>query len=164
MQAHQNSLSDVLAGQKQYVIPVFQRMYEWGKDRWESLWQDLLAVSEDSDKNTTHFIGPMVVIGIALPHDVPKYLVIDGQQRLMTLSVLLAAIRDCAKERKLQNIANAIDSSTYLSFLNTRGQTVFKITPRIRDRDTLYSIVDSRQQVIDKSLQLSQAYEYFRKE
>ncbi len=164
MQANPNSLSEILAGQKQYVIPVFQRMYEWGKDRWESLWQDLLAVSEDSDKGVTHFIGPMVVIANAVPHDVPKYLVIDGQQRLMTLSVLLAAIRDCAKSRGLSNIANAIDKSTYLSFLDTKGQNVHKIMPRIRDRDALYQIIDSRLSAVDMSLQIAQAYQYFSKE
>jgi uncharacterized protein with ParB-like and HNH nuclease domain len=163
MQAYPNSLSDILAGQKQYVIPVFQRMYEWGRDRWESLWQDLLAISEDSDKNITHFIGPMVVIGIALPHDVPKFLVIDGQQRLMTLSVLLAAIRDCAKERGLPNLSNAIKNSTYLSFIDTKGNTVFKIAPRIRDRDTLYNIIEPRL-ALDRNLQLAQAYEFFRGE
>jgi hypothetical protein len=161
MQAHPISVGDVLAGQKQYVVPVFQRSYEWGEDRWESLWQDLNAIAEESDLGFTHFIGPMVVISNAFPHDVPRFLVIDGQQRLMTLSVLIAAIRDRANNLHFINIAKAIDNSNALSFLNTKGDSIPKIVPRLRDRETLSNILNSKIHDSDSTFLLAQAYKYF---
>ena len=160
MQAHPLSVSEVIGGQKQYVIPVFQRTYEWEKERCATLWRDLSALVEESDQELTHFIGPMVVISQAFPHDVPKHLVIDGQQRLMTLTVLLAAIRDRAKDLKYQSIASAVDSNT-LFFLNTKGDKVPKLIPRIRDRDALSSILGLQALEPDPNLRITQAYQFF---
>lgn len=160
MNAVARSISDILNGQNQYVIPVFQRMYEWSEVRWESLWNDLLAIYNEPDYKFTHFIGPMVVIANASPGDVPQFSVIDGQQRLLTLSVLLAALRDRARALSLVDLANAIDTSTTLSFKNTKGKEIFKIHPRSRDRDVLNKIIHSHSDEINQELLLSKAYKY----
>ena len=160
MNAVPSSIAQVFEGQKQYVIPVFQRTYEWGKNRWESFWQDITAISEENDPNLTHFIGPMVTIPNAIPVEVPKFLVIDGQQRLMTLTIILAALRDRAKKLGLQTIANAINTNTLL-FMNTKGNNVTKIVPRIRDRDAMQNILAGDLSHVDRNLLIVQAYEYF---
>ncbi len=161
MNAHAMSVGDVLAGQKQYVVPVFQRSYEWGEDRWQALWLDLSSIAEESDANLTHFIGPMVIISNVFPHEAPRFMVIDGQQRLMTLSVLIAAIRDRANSLNLSSIAEAINNSNILSFLNTKGEKIPKIIPRLRDREALSSILSSKVGESDSTFQLTQAYNYF---
>lgn len=164
MDAHPNSVADVFSGQKQYVIPVFQRTYEWGQDKWEIFWQDLRSISEETDQNISHFIGPMVVItNVVVPYDVPKFLVIDGQQRLMTLTVILAAIRDRAKALRYDDLDRSINTNS-LTFLNTKGTNVPYIVPRLRDRDTLYNILEKKGSQVDTTLLLTKAYKYFCRE
>jgi uncharacterized protein with ParB-like and HNH nuclease domain len=106
----------------------------------------------------------MVVIANAVvPYDVPKFLVIDGQQRLMTLTVLLAAIRDRAKVLHYDDLDVSITNNS-LTFLSTKGKHVSYIVPRLRDRDTLYGILEKRVTQIDTTLLLAKAYKYFYKE
>lgn len=160
MDAKPISISEVIAGQKYYVIPVFQRYYEWPIERWKSLWQDLEPLIDEYDTNLSHFIGPMVIISKAVPYDVPRYLVIDGQQRLMTTFVLLAALRDRARALGYENIARAIDTND-LAFLNLHGERTHKIIPRMRDRDTLFNILRGKLTEVNRDSLLAQAYDYF---
>lgn len=82
-------LSDILSSQRQHIIPVFQRPYSWTKKNWEELCLDILSLVNERDDSPEHFLGPMIIdsgdTGAYVPE---KYLVIDGQQRLITLSVL----------------------------------------------------------------------------
>ena len=99
------------SGSNVYEIPVFQRNYEWDEEKWFYLWNDIKELynsavynlSKDSNltienalQRRTHFIGTILSraispLGGGLGH---RYTVIDGQQRLITLFILLAAIRD----------------------------------------------------------------------
>lgn len=153
------TIADVFSGQRQYVVPVFQRNYEWGLQNWKTLWHDLLTVVEEEDSDFSHFIGPMVVISQVSPIDVPKYLVIDGQQRLMTLTILFIALRDRAVTLGLSGIAEAIESNT-LFFVPIKGDRRGKVIPRIRDRDALEGIL-SRKKIIDPNHSVTKAYLYF---
>lgn len=159
MDANPASIAEVFSGEKQYVVPVFQRNYVWGPDKWQTLWKDLMSVMEEDDFNFNHFIGPMVVMAQVSPIDVPKFLVIDGQQRLMTLTILFSALRDKAKALGIDRIANAIDINT-LFFVPITGDRREKVVPRIRDRDALEGIL-LRKRIIDPNHSVSKAYKYF---
>ena len=74
-----------------YEIPAFQRDYSWTKEQCEDLWADLNNLLEGQHK--AHFIGPMVVIRHGDKNQ-RNYLVIDGQQRLTTLQMIIALLRD----------------------------------------------------------------------
>jgi uncharacterized protein with ParB-like and HNH nuclease domain len=74
-----------------YEIPAFQRDYSWTKEQCEDLWGDLKNLLEGQVK--AHFIGPMVVIRHGEKNQ-KNYLVIDGQQRLTTLQMIIALLRD----------------------------------------------------------------------
>jgi len=74
-----------------YEIPAFQRDYSWTKEQCEDLWGDLKNLVDGQIK--AHFIGPMVVIR-QLDKNQKNYLVIDGQQRLTTLQMIIALLRD----------------------------------------------------------------------
>jgi uncharacterized protein with ParB-like and HNH nuclease domain len=160
MQAQPTNMNNILGGPKQYVIPVFQRYYEWREERWKSLWQDLYALVEEYDNDLTHFIGPMVIVSQTVPTEVPRFLVIDGQQRLMTISVLLCAVRDRATALGFTNIAGSIEANS-LTFFSTEGEKVPKIIPRSRDRDTLTSILRANYKQVDHDSLLMKAYQYF---
>ncbi len=160
MDAHDNPMSAILSGEKQYIIPVFQRFYSWEKKQWETLWQDIIAITGKDDSPLTHFIGPFVVIAKATPYDITRFLVIDGQQRLITITVMLCALRDRAKALNLTALANAIETNS-LIFQDTSGEKQAKIIPRIRDRDTLLQIIHSKKEPLAVDSLLTKAYKYF---
>lgn len=97
--AAETSLQKLLEGTKQYQVPLYQRTYQWGTDQLRRLWEDVAALAEDRGERgtgVTHFIGSLVLApSPALgPTGVQGFLVVDGQQRLTTLTLLLCAIRD----------------------------------------------------------------------
>lgn len=98
MQANPVTVLSILQGTKVYQVPIYQRRYSWRSTEWLSLWGDLqfkVAESETMGGARPHFLGNIVVQTIDDPSStVVKYLVIDGQQRLTTLIVFLAALRD----------------------------------------------------------------------
>ncbi len=105
MEVFRRSLSVLFSGEHRYVIPLFQRPYVWTREQqWEPLWEDILGCAEreagatDTDQPPVHFLGAIVIQqrpswgDQLLAHDV-----IDGQQRLTTFQILLAALRDLAR-------------------------------------------------------------------
>jgi hypothetical protein len=92
-------LGPLLEGPKQYVVPYFQRMYSWRRHQWNTLFDDILELYELGSSNS-HFLGSMVLLAEHSADTVAPTLLIDGQQRLVTLSLFLAAIRDAARESK----------------------------------------------------------------
>src|SRR5882762_1760323 len=91
-------LGPLLSGPKQFVVPYFQRTYSWRRHQWNTLFDDILELYELESANS-HFLGSMVLLaerGSESP--VEPTLLIDGQQRLVTLSLFLAAIRDAVRE------------------------------------------------------------------
>ena len=93
MQAQDVRITDLVDGQKQFIVPVFQRDYSWGTKHCLQLWDDVVRVG--SDKNTkAHFIGSIVYIEAEETFaNITRWLLIDGQQRLTTLTLMLAALR-----------------------------------------------------------------------
>jgi len=87
-----------MAGPDQLRVPLFQRHYRWGEKgdkEWRDLWNDIARLALDRQRNssTRHFLGSLVV---SQPRTGSSgFLVVDGQQRLITLSVLMSALRDC---------------------------------------------------------------------
>jgi len=96
--ARETTLQDILGGAKQYQVPLYQRTYSWGKEQLEKLWEDVIQLAEDraTQPDLTHFMGSLVLAPSPTngPAGVSDWLVIDGQQRLTTLSLLLCALRD----------------------------------------------------------------------
>ena len=101
MKSTVTSMLNFLEGTKQFVIPIYQRTYEWKKEQCELLWDDIVHIGALSEA-TPHFFGSIVYMEPELSQnigDVDKYIVIDGQQRLTTLSLLLSALRRSLEAR-----------------------------------------------------------------
>src|SRR5438128_6700637 len=92
MKAQENQFLTFLNGKKQFIIHIYQRTYSWTREQCEQLWNDIVRTA--TDEGTTHFIGSIVYIqhGLFMAGGVMPLLVIDGQQRLTTLSLLLIAL------------------------------------------------------------------------
>ncbi|WP_420226883.1 DUF262 domain-containing protein [Pigmentiphaga litoralis] len=102
MQARETQLLTLLAGQHQFVVPIFQRDYSWGADECERLVKDVLAVA-GAPEGAIHFLGSVVWVGSESGDAVlQQRLVIDGQQRLTTCLLLLMALRDHFKQTGVQ--------------------------------------------------------------
>lgn len=95
MKANAENLLSLLKGPRQFVIPIYQRTYCWSIAQCQQLLQDILRISKDDSVNG-HFIGSVVHFqhSITTICDVPELLVIDGQQRLTTISLLVLALAE----------------------------------------------------------------------
>jgi len=114
MKATETTLNNFLSQTKtQYIIPVYQRNYDWSEEQCHQLLNDIIEVGE---KRNTHFIGSIVYLhdGVYTSSDVKPLVIIDGQQRLTTFSILYLALYKYSKETGLEDIAEEI-MDTYLS-------------------------------------------------
>ncbi|MFE0448303.1 GmrSD restriction endonuclease domain-containing protein [Streptomyces fungicidicus] len=100
MQAKETLFADLVQGRaQQFQVPLYQRTYSWTEKHLKQLWSDILEqaglLESAEEKASTHFLGS-VVLAPSPQNDAtfPRWLVVDGQQRLTTLSLALAAIRD----------------------------------------------------------------------
>ena len=114
MKANEDVLQRVLSPAIQFLIPLFQRSYVWEQKNWLQLWDDLLALIE-AEGPPVHFMGSLVCVGQSMvPGKNPQFLVIDGQQRLLTFSILFCAIRDVASDHGVDALAQRV-TGTYLT-------------------------------------------------
>ncbi|MBK8483499.1 MAG: DUF262 domain-containing protein [Saprospiraceae bacterium] len=114
MKANEVALNRFLSQTKtQFIIPVYQRNYDWTEDQCRQLFYDILEVG--SKPGSTHFIGSIVFIhdGVYTSSEVRQLVVIDGQQRLTTFSLLYLALYKFAQECGHEGNANEI-YDTYL--------------------------------------------------
>ncbi len=79
MEASPAKIIQYFNGEKQNLIPLFQRPYSWKKTNWQTLWDDIM-VQYDLDSTSTHFMGAIVSVPArSVPVGVSKFLIIDGQ-------------------------------------------------------------------------------------
>lgn len=160
MKAAEATLQQTLNGPYQYLIPVFQRYYSWKKSNWEELWNNVLELLDLEQGVKSHFMGSLVFVPEdPEPTKVPVFRVIDGQQRIMTLSLLLCALRDQALEAGLDIFAREIAES-YLVHPFKKDREHFRVYPRLRDR-TAYTDIVLRK--AETEGQIAAALQYFRK-
>src|SRR5688500_15483811 len=113
MKASEANLLTFMHRYHQFVIPIYQRTYSWTLKQCEQLWDDIIRAATDNAV-TGHFIGSVVYIEKGLYHhsSVPQLLVIDGQQRLTTLSLLLAALGKALEASATENRSADGESTT----------------------------------------------------
>jgi uncharacterized protein with ParB-like and HNH nuclease domain len=148
----------------QYMVPYFQRQYTWTERDWRLLLDDvvLLYNDKDSDDSTEHFMGSVVVVPGGSAGAAPRYTLIDGQQRLITISLLLKSL-DTVGHNELG------DRQPYLvSFLtNTleKNKNLLKVLPseKKQDRETYDAVLEGRGAPQTDSA-IPQAYDFFVRE
>ncbi len=110
---------DLLGNGKIYRVPLFQRDYSWSEENWEDLWQDILLLHDNPD--SSHYMGAIVLQGSGTSDE--EFTIIDGQQRLATLSIVAIAVIDKIqklveqeKEAEANQERQEILKHTYLSY------------------------------------------------
>lgn len=141
MQASETKLRQLVEGTKQYVVPLFQRPYSWSEKQWKMLWVDVLEKARHAD-GRPHFFGSIVTTPAkSVPQGVGKYLLVDGQQRLTTVQVLLAALRDAADQLNATHLRDRIKGQ-YLINVYESGDERLKVLPTHDDRDGFRAIIE----------------------
>jgi uncharacterized protein with ParB-like and HNH nuclease domain/predicted transport protein len=169
MKATEAKLLEFLKRSPQFVIPIYQRTYSWTGKECRQLWDDIMRAGGNAEV-LAHFVGSIVYIEKGLYHvTTPSpMLVIDGQQRLTTLTLLLAALAqalDACEEserepldgfspRKLRNY--------YLVNPEEDGERHFKLILSQTDKASLIAIINGDEQPKEKSLRVTENFESFR--
>jgi hypothetical protein len=157
MHANPAKAQTIIDGIRQYVVPLFQRPYCWGGRHWETLWADVLELYED-EMPRNHFIGTIVTMQAkSRPEGVSKYTLIDGQQRLTTILLLLAAVRDRARLTP-GTLGDKIDN-LLLKNCYQQGDDVYKLLPTHQDRAAFFAVMQGQPRLAGASI--TQAYDFF---
>lgn len=144
MKADSTKLAGILTPASRYVIPLFQRDYVWATKDWENLWDDIVELHESQRTGRSHFMGAIVLVPEAMePNKLPTFQVIDGQQRLITLSLVLCALRDVALNLGHHDLSKEITAS-YLVHQFKKDEEHYRVYPRWRDRDQYVAAVERK--------------------
>ena len=140
-------------------VPLFQRQYVWNREQqWEPLWEDISRkfseYLEGRKDAPIHFLGAMVLDQKQTPTThVEKRQVIDGQQRLTTLQIFIAALRDFCREQSCDDLAKECESFTINKGMMAEPEVdKFKVWPTQLDRGQFTDVIDSgsRTEVLKK--------------
>jgi len=163
MKATEAKLLAFLKKSPQFVIPIYQRTYSWTEKECRQLWDDIIRTGKN-DAISVHFVGSIVYIEEGLSqvsHQAPL-LVIDGQQRLTTVTLLLAALAntlgdeepvDGFSARKLRNY--------YLLNPEETGERHYKLLLSQTDKETLKAIVGDKEQPAEHSIRVTENFALF---
>ncbi|GAB0029631.1 DUF262 and DUF1524 domain-containing protein [Helicobacter pylori] len=141
----------------QFVIPIYQRVYSWEKEQCEQLWDDIIKIG-GNDKMNRHFIGSILYVRVDDTHSSPL-LIIDGQQRLTTITLLFIALRNHSSD-EVKRKEKEIES--YLINSGNDGDKKFRLILSESDKDTLLSLIDKdRRKPSDPSLKIVENFKLF---
>ncbi|WQZ63627.1 DUF262 and DUF1524 domain-containing protein [Helicobacter pylori] len=150
----------------QFVIPIYQRVYSWGKEHCEQLWDDIIKTG-GNDQIEGHFIGSIVFVHDGIyTTNYNELLIIDGQQRLTTITLLLIALRDHLNDEDefLEKFSCQKIQNRYLINSDEKGDKKFRLILSEPDRDTLLSLIDeNRRKPSEPSVKIVENFELFEK-
>ncbi|MFB5281816.1 DUF262 domain-containing protein [Peribacillus sp. Hz7] len=139
-----------------YRIPLYQRPYNWGKDQWNDLWEDLIRLEGEE----THFLGSVITISQERNKGFGYFEVVDGQQRITTILILLTVIRDLAEEIDK-------DRAAYINNYFLKSSTIDEIEAKLilgrKDNKVFKRLVEKRITKDEiKTERIVQAYYFFK--
>ena len=161
MRASETRLRVLLEGQQHYVVPLFQRPYSWQHNDWKTLWKDIVETYRYNPAGG-HFLGSIVSKYLpGTPEGVSPYIVIDGQQRLTTLSIVIAALRD--RLAKADRAAGERVADLCLMNKYANDDYRYKIRPTQADRAAYFAVIDGNDDNADDAEPslIRQAYDFF---
>jgi len=140
MNAFKSNIYKYLGGTCQYLIPLYQRTYSWERDQCARLWSDIVNLHNTHREG--HFVGSIVRIDEDSAAGSTLAMIIDGQQRLTTLTLLLVALRDYAKANADCGVnPNKITDTLLLNQYET-GNAKYKLLLTQSDRDALIKKIE----------------------
>jgi uncharacterized protein with ParB-like and HNH nuclease domain len=158
MDADDHPVEVVLKEARRFMVPLYQRKYQWGDERLVPFWEDVAAKAAEvleGESKFEHYMGALILAPVdsgAKFAFTPTVQVVDGQQRLTTFQLLLAALREVARNHGQDDFIDHING--YLTNVpqskDTDPLTRFKLTPTPSDRDLFHDIIDLTATEADK--------------
>ncbi len=168
MKATEAKLLDFLKKSPQFVIPIYQRTYSWTERECRQLWADIIRTGSD-DKLSAHFVGSIVYIekGLSNLTSLEPMLVIDGQQRLTTMTILLAALAN-ALDKLEEGQREPVDGFSprkvrnyYLVNPEEDGERHYKLLLTQTDKASLIALVGGGAQPVVPSVRVTENFALF---
>ncbi len=139
--------------EKQFVIPIYQRLYSWEKEQCKQLWDDIIKIGGD-DKMDGHFIGSILYVLDGITHSDNTLLIIDGQQRLTTITLLLTALRN--------HLSDEVKRKEIEDHYLINSDKKFRLILSEPDKDTLLYLIDKDKRKPSKpSLKIMENFKLF---
>lgn len=163
MKATEAKLLDFLKKSPQFIVPIYQRAYSWGERQCRRLWDDILRAGASEDV-AAHFLGSIVYIekGIYQVTSQSPLLVIDGQQRLTTISLILEALaRHVGDGEPVEGFSAEKIRHYYLLNPLEKGDRAYKLLLTQTDRDTLLALVRQKDLPTEHSIRIAENFEFF---
>ena len=166
MKATEANLLKFLRKSPQFVIPIYQRNYSWTADECKQLWSDLMRAGRD-EAVAAHFIGSIVYVerSLSTVTNQEAMLVIDGQQRLTTSTLLIAALANHVDKAELgepvEGFAARKLRNYYLLNPDEEGERHFKLLLSETDRDTLLAILQATPAPAESSTRIAENFQLF---
>jgi uncharacterized protein with ParB-like and HNH nuclease domain/predicted transport protein len=150
-------LVKVLESKHKLIIPIYQRLYSWKKEHCKQLFDDIVNIAESDN---IHFIGSIVSVEKKDDSkEIPEKIIIDGQQRLTTVSILICALIDIVKK---DNKIRADEwKENYLINKNKNINEKYKLCLTKQDRESFIAIVEENSNTEIKSKSIKENYEFF---
>ena len=161
MEAGKNRLHEFMMGaDKRFVIPVYQRNYDWKRENCKRLFDDLARVA--SEDLPSHFFGSIVYYYVATPTSKTEYQIIDGQQRLTTVSLFLLALKRLLDEGKITSTDSLLPQriQEYLVDQYAPDETRVKLKPVQGDDEAFARLFDAQESKVEGA-KVTDNYRYF---
>ncbi len=150
--------------EKQFVIPIYQRVYSWEKEQCKQLWDDIIKTG-GNDQIEGHFIGSIVFVHDGIyTTNYNELLIIDGQQRLTTITLLFIALRDHLNDEDefLEKFSHQKIQNRYLINSDEKGDKKFRLILSEPDKDTLLYLIDKdKRKPSEPSLKIMENFKLF---
>ena len=163
MKASEASLLDFLKKSEQLTIPIYQRTYSWTERECSQLWDDILNAGEN-DKVKGYFIGPVVYIekGLSLVTSHSPLLVIDGQQRLTTVTLIIEALARCLGDSGSIDEFSADKLRQYYLINHLEaGERFFKLVLTETDKRSLFRLMCQEDMPSEHSIRIKKNFAFF---
>ncbi|MCG2687460.1 DUF262 domain-containing protein [Candidatus Parcubacteria bacterium] len=163
MKATEIKLIDFLKKSPQFVIPIYQRTYSWNEKQCLQLWEDIFRTGSN-DNITAHFIGSIVYVekGLYSVANQSQLLVIDGQQRLTTITLLIEALaRALGSAESVEGFSEKILRDYYLLDPREEGEKKYKLILSQTDKESLISLLDQIPEPKEASLRITENFKFF---
>ena len=147
---------------KQYVIPVYQRNYEWSREQCVKLFDDIVNAYK---KDKPHFCGSVVYAPLNSKHGIDYYVIVDGQQRLTTVYLLIKALIDSAEtENEKEFLSESVFNKDKYDSYDVEEASKLKLKPIKSDNQQLYLLMENKYDKMDKSSGIWVNYTIFKEE
>jgi hypothetical protein len=150
MDADDHKVEAVLKEDRRFIVPLYQRKYQWAEHRLLPFWEDVQAKAAEvlsGESRFEHYMGALIIAPVDIGSQIsktPVVQVVDGQQRLTTFQLFLVALREVARRHGFVDFIAHVNG--YL-FNNTKSKdtdplTRFKLTPTPSDRELFHDLLD----------------------